>query len=148
MNKTTFLFLSFFCIGITTEIIFTSFFNAIVKYTESSQLDLRLLGHSYFWMFFIYGLVAFLFPPVYSKIEKYFVLIRLLIYAIGIFIIEFVSGFILDITTGSCPWHYTSKFAICGYIRLDYLFFWMIFGFLVERIYLYLNKLYLSAYKN
>lgn len=145
MNKTTFLFLSFGCIGITTEIIFTSFFDATVTYLETSHFDFKLIGHSYFWMFFIYGLIAILFPLIYEKVKNAFIALRLLIYAILIFLIEFITGFILDQTIGSCPWQYTSKYSICGYIRLDYIFFWMIFGYLIEYLYVYLNKMFLSA---
>lgn len=147
MNKTIFLFLSFGCIGITTEIIFTSFFDAIVIYLDTSHFDYKLIGHSYFWMFFIYGLIAILFPPIFEKVKNVFILLRLVVYAILIFFIEFVSGFILDQTIGICPWQYTGKFSICGYIRLDYIFFWMIFGYLIECLYSYLNKMFLSSVK-
>lgn len=147
MNKTGFLFLSFGCIGITTEIIFTSFSDSIISYLDTSNFDMKLIGHSYFWMFFIYGLIAILFPPIYKKVKDFFIVYRLIVYASLIFCIEFISGFMLDQIIGNCPWQYNSKFSICGYIRLDYLFFWMIFGYLIERLYLYLNNMFISSIK-
>lgn len=147
MNKTGFLFLSFGCIGITTEIIFTSFSDSIISYLDSSNFDMKLVGHSYFWMFFIYGLIAILFPPVYKKVKGFFIVYRLILYATVIFFIEFISGFILDQIIGKCPWQYSNKFSIYGYIRLDYLFFWMGFGYLVEKLYLYLSNMFISSIK-
>jgi uncharacterized membrane protein len=96
-------------------------------------------------MFFIYGLIAFFFPIVYRKIRVYHVIFRLIVYALLLFSVEFISGFILDKLTGSCPWEYSSTFSICGYIRLDYVFFWMFFGFLVEKLFLYLDEMFLAS---
>jgi len=42
------------------------------------------------------------------------------------------------VTTGRCPWHYDSRWAVHGYIRLDYAPFWLIFGFIIETVYLWL----------
>jgi uncharacterized membrane protein len=77
---------------------------------------------------------------VIDRVQKYPLIARLLIYSTFIFVIEFISGFILEQITGKCPWEYTSGWQVMGYIRLDYLPSWMFFSYLIERLYLYLNK--------
>jgi uncharacterized membrane protein len=52
---------------------------------------------------------------------------------LGIFVVEFITGFILDKFTGHCPWQYMSRWNIMGYIRLDYLPAWMCFAYIIER---------------
>jgi len=138
MKNKAIYFITFGCVGITTEIFFTAFYNLLTKYQADKILDLRLVGETYIWMFFIYGVGSLIFPILYRYIKNYKIAIRLLIYCIVIYFIEFTAGFMLDITTGSCPWEYNSRFAICGYIRLDYAMFWMVFGLLVEKLYLFL----------
>lgn len=134
-------FAAFACLGITSEIIFTAF----SKFFESgySNPDLiKLQGHTYVWMIFIYGAASFLIPWFYQKIKSNPIFIRLLLYALGIFIIEYISGFLLQTFTGTCPWKYTTGWHISGFIRLDYLPFWMFFGFILEKFSLELNRNY------
>lgn len=140
MKKQIIYFIAFGCIGVTTEIFFTSISDAIINYFNNTNIDWRLIGKSYAWMFFIYGLAGILFPLVFSKLKSLHLILRLLIYVSVIFGIEYLSGWLLDIFTGSCPWFYTSKYAIHGYIRLDYAPFWAMFGFMLEKIYLFLEK--------
>ena len=139
MKKKVFLFIVFGCLGISVEVIFTAFSKLITELYSSKLVDFALLGNSYVWMFFIYGIGSIAFPVLYNLINHFHLLFRLLIYAIVIFIIEFLTGFLLDVIMGSCPWKYNGYFAICGYIQLSYVFFWMGFGYMVERIYIFLT---------
>ena len=53
-----------------------------------------------------------------------------------IFSAEYISGFILEMTVGVCPWDYTAaKYNIDGYIRLDYAPAWFAAGLFFERMY-------------
>lgn len=142
-KKRLFLFAMFGCIGITTEIFFTNIEQiAHNLYTGAGEpVDWRLMGHSYVWMFPIYGLVAFFAPLLYHRIERLHVLLRALIYGVTIIAVEFVTGWLLDITTGSCPWDYQYGLHVMGYIRIDYLPLWMLFGVMVERLYLLLRRI-------
>ncbi|MDB5227513.1 MAG: hypothetical protein JWN78_1706 [Bacteroidota bacterium] len=133
MRKTVILFYLFGTLGFSAEIIFTALVSLYRMIKGQLPFDLKLEGHSYIWMFFIYGSAAILFPPVYKLIERYPMLIRLLIIALGIFAMEFITGALLHLITGKCPWEYTSRWNICGYIRLDYLPFWMLFAFILEK---------------
>lgn len=140
MSRNVLLFISFGCLGITTEVFFTSVSDTIANYIESSFLDLKLQGHSYIWMFFIYGFGALLFRPIYQKLIKLPTLVRICMYAFIIILIEFFTGFLLDKLTGTCPWHYTEGLHVMGYARLDYYPFWIIFSFLMEKIYAFLIR--------
>lgn len=124
----------FACIGITVEIFFTSFYNNISSLLMGGSWDWSLQGKSYIWMFFIYGLASFLMPFVMDKMSRIPLLFRLLIYSCGIYVVEFASGFLLDKLTGSCPWEYKTGMQLLGYIRLDFLPFWMGFSFLLEKL--------------
>lgn len=130
-------FCLFGCIGISAEIFFTSFYTNISSVLEGGSWGWKLEGNSYVWMFFIYGLASFLVPFVMDKMIKLPLLVRLLVYSFGIYVVEFASGFLLDQLTGSCPWEYKTGWEIMGYIRLDYLPFWMGFSFLLEKLALF-----------
>ena len=131
----------FACIGITAEIFFTSFYTNIAAVSAGGEWDWSLQGKSYIWMFFIYGPASFLVPLVMDKMSKLPLLVRLLIYSAGIYVVEFLSGFLLDKLTGACPWEYTTGLHIMGYIRLDYLPAWMFFSWLLEQLCIYFRKL-------
>ena len=121
--------------GLTTEVCFTALHTIWHRFTFNLPLELSLEGNTYIWMFFIYGTGAFIFPllhtPYVSQIKP--TLFRILLMAVGLFAIEFVSGFLLDKLTGHCPWLYTSRWAVMGYIRLDYLPAWMLFSYIIEQ---------------
>lgn len=134
-------FAAFACLGITSEIIFTAFSKFFESGNTTSEL-LKLQGHTYVWMILIYGSASFLIPWYYSKIKSNPIFIRLLLYALGIFIVEYIAGFALQTLTGSCPWEYTTGWHISGFIRLDYLPFWMFFGYILEKFSLELNLKY------
>ena len=133
--------IAFGCLGTTIEVWFTAIGSAISQWQDSETLDLALSGHSYVWMFFIYASAALLFPIFYGKLASFALPIRLLIYMTSTFAIEYLSGWLLEATTGSCPWHYHSGWAVHGYIRLDYAPFWIVFGYVIERVFTTLNAI-------
>ena len=132
MGKILYFFI-FGCLGITLEVFFTGI-KHLIDNVRKSKNDYAVKGESYFWMFYIYGSIAFLFPPVYSILAGWNWLFRILTYGVLILLFEFIIGFLLKRLTGKCPWEYNSKLAIRGYIRLDYLPIWMLFGYLIEII--------------
>lgn len=95
----------------------------------------ELTGYTYLWMFFIYGLGVFL-EPVHDRIRGGNFLIRGLIWAFLIFSIEFVTGFLLDMLIGTCPWDYSNDtgYNLYGYIRFDYLPIWFLVGLAFEKL--------------
>jgi uncharacterized membrane protein len=139
MKQRLFLFCAFGCIGITTEIFFTAIVD-LIDMIQAGSVDLKLKGNSYIWMFPIYGLAGILFPLLMPYFEKFHALIRAAIYATGILIVEFITGALLDVFTGSCPWEYKAGWHIMGYIRLDYFPLWAGFGFMIETIVKFLSR--------
>lgn len=144
MRKKLFLSIIFACLGITAEIIFTGFkYNLFLPILHHEKINYALTGNSYVWMIFIYGAIPFLFPFVYTRIKNLHLIFRLVIYALICLAIEYISGWLLDLTTGDCPWQYTVGWHLNGYIRIDYFPLWIIFGFVVEKSWIYLNKHFL-----
>lgn len=96
------------------------------------------------WMFPIYGLAAFI-PHFYEKIKRIPWLIRGILYTIGIFAIEYLTGSILCFFH-ICPWDYSgSPINYKGIIRLDYAPFWFLLGLFYERLLLHVNAAKTSA---
>lgn len=139
MKKHLFLFVAFACIGITTEIFFTAITHVIHSWPHA---DWSLKGQTYIWMFPIYGIAGIAFPFILPYLQKIPFVFRMCIYAIGILIIEFITGGLLDFFTGKCPWEYTTGWNVMGYIRLDYFPLWALFGGMVEKIIVYLQRHY------
>lgn len=128
--------LIFGCIGITSEIFFVALVDNFTFFQEKGLFDPRMIGHSYIWMFFLYMWIPAIYHIIFPRLQFLALLSRLILYAFALIGVEFVAGFALDTIIGVCPWDYTGKtmFSILGYTRLDYFPFWMLFGFMCERI--------------
>lgn len=124
-------FMLYGMLGVTVEVCYT----AIVDLTDmwGPEMDLSLKGVSYIWMIPIYGSASVLFPLGHGLIRTWPRLARYLMYGIGILVVEFITGFLLEQFTGRCPWEYQTGWHIAGYIRLDYLPLWMLFGATLEE---------------
>jgi uncharacterized membrane protein len=72
--------------------------------------------------------------------------VRGIIWAGIIFFIEYLSGWVLKLTIGVCPWDYStfSRYTIDGFIRLDYLPIWFVAGLLFEKISGCLNHIHIT----
>lgn len=138
--KKLFGFFLFGVAGVCTEIFFTAFQNLFYAYANGGTPDWSLTGKSYVWMFPIYGSAAIFLNLLMPYLRKFNFFIRLIFYPIGIFIVEYITGWLLDLITGKCPWEYHSPYAIHGYINLAYTPFWMLFGIALELIYNTLQK--------
>ncbi len=139
MKRHLILFAVFGCLGITTEIFFTAITDLIEMF-QSGNVNWKLQGKSYIWMFPIYGLAGIFFPILIKYFLKFHLILRMMIYATGILIVEFITGWLLDMLTGQCPWEYTSGWHVLGYIRLDYFPLWALFGWLIERVVVFFDK--------
>ena len=115
---------------------------AVTEKITRRQPDWRLAGHTYLWMFPIYGLLAPLGEPVHSLIRNYFWAWRGLIYLAGIWAVEFTTGWLLRKLTGQCPWDYSHwRGNLQGIITLEYAPVWFLFGLGFERVHEALIKL-------
>ena len=106
--------------------------------------DMNLMGHTSIWMFFIYGSAVFVFEPVYRAIRDCNLFVRGCVWAVLIFVIEFVSGMALRLI-GIEAWYYSGAYAVMGVIRLDYLPLWFAVGLIFERIYSALIKYHIGV---
>ncbi len=125
-------FLIYGMIGWCFEIAFTG-----IKHLIRSRFrNWSLFGKSYIWMLPIYGLAAFLFEPVHNALRSCAWPFRGVVYTAGFFAVEFVTGWILKLLTGSCPWDYTNKtrYHVKGFIRWDYAPIWFGFCFVLEQL--------------
>lgn len=124
-------FVVYGCFGWCFEIIFTS----VKGFFRSKGKDWSFFGKSYLWMLPIYGLAAFLFEPAHDAMRQLPWPIRGVIYAIGLFIVEFITGWLLRVTTGKCPWDYShAKYNFKGLIRWDYAPVWFGFCLVLEQL--------------
>lgn len=124
-----------FCIygllGWCWEIVWT----AVTEKAWGRQRDWRLVGHTYLWMFPIYGLLAPVGEPIHNALRSHFWVLRGLVYLIGIWMVEYFAGWTLRKLTGKCPWDYSNfPGSIQGIITLEYAPVWFIFGLGFERV--------------
>lgn len=100
-----------------------------------------LTSTTYIWMFPIYGLLAFLYPPLYRIIGGYEWFIRGFIYMLVLFLIEYITGWILKKATGDFVKQYTSRFNLHGLIQLSHAPVWFFAGLGFEKIYPFIVKM-------
>lgn len=111
-----------------------------VYFTAAGKLlhgDWNMHGFSSPWMVFDYGLLAFAVPPIAKPLIKRGVPLagRAAVYMIGIFIVEFVSGWIFDVA-GLEIWDYSHlPYNVYGYITFTYIPCWYAAGLCVEWLY-------------
>lgn len=98
-----------------------------------------MAGMTYVWMAFIYAIIPILGVLFYDKVKNIPFWLRLPMYVCIIYLVEFTSGYILKLITGSCPWEYKTGWQIMGLIRLDYFPAWLFFAWMIERLYVFVN---------
>lgn len=127
-------FMIFGVLGWCAEILWTGFCSFLMG-------DASLTAQTYLWMFPIYGLAGVC-MPLFLAFRRYCPLWqRVGVYVFVIFTVEFITGWLLQVMTGICPWDYgDSFFSVRGFIRLDYAPLWAILGLFFERVALFLAE--------
>lgn len=124
-------FIIYGCFGLFIEILWTGFGSALKK-------DKNLTCNTYLWMFPIYGAGGVLLEPVHEFLRGFLWIYRGFIWAVLIFLIEYITGYILKSVLGRCPWDYDGNgeviASINGIIRIDYLPVWFCVGLIFERL--------------
>lgn len=95
--------------------------------------NLRLEGHTYLWMFPIYGLAVFL-EPLHNFIRPLNWYLRGLIWVLVIWILEYTTGSAIRWLAGTSPWIYRGGWQVGGLIRLDMAPLWFVVGLLFEQL--------------
>ncbi len=118
-------------LGWCFEIVWT----ALTEKIRGTQRDWRLVGHTYLWMFPIYGLLAPIGEPVHNALRGYPWILRGVAYLLAIWAVEFVTGWLLKVLTGKCPWDYSHlRGNFRGIVALEYAPVWFLFGLAFERV--------------
>ncbi len=124
-------FMLFGMLGWCMEVVWTGLGSAIKR-------DFRLVANTSIWMFFIYGLAAFL-GPIARLVAPYPLIFRGGVYVICIFAAEYITGSLLK-HFGICPWDYSkARLNINGVIRLDYAPVWFAVGLIMEQMIFWLE---------
>lgn len=132
--------LFFICLGMTCEIFFTAF-KALFNGTPIHNKPLAAMaGITYVWMAFIYALIPILGVLFHDKVKHIPVYLRLPMYVLILYAVEFISGYLLKLITGSCPWEYKTGWNIMGLIQLEYFPAWLLFVWIVEYLYVFINN--------
>lgn len=139
MSETLLRFLLYGVGGWCGEILWTSIRDRV----RGRVSDWKLKGTTYLWMFPLYGSIVLLYEPVHNALRAWPWWGRGLMYMLGFFGVEYLSGWVLKRVTGSCPWDYSqwSPYAVHGYIRLDYAPIWLVVGLGLEPIHDWLVRL-------
>ena len=121
-------------LGWCVEILWTGFRSLLAG-------DGALTAKTYLWMFPIYGLAG-LIAPLFLLFRQYCPRWqRAGVYALAIFTVEFLTGWLLQMVTGVCPWDYgDALLSVGGFIRLDYGPLWVILGLGFEEVSVFLAE--------
>ena len=99
-----------------------------------------MTGHTYVWMAFIYALIPVLGVLFHHNVAHLKIWLRLPLYVVLLYAVEFTSGYLLKQLTGSCPWEYKTGWHIMGFIQLEFFPAWLAFVWMVERLYIFINN--------
>ena len=122
-------------VGWCCEIIWTAAGNVADALVNRRRPDARLTGHTYLWMFLIYGGGGLLFELAHAVVRGWPLAARGVIYMLGCFAIEYTSGWTIRRAAGTVPWDYSeSRWHVHNLIRLDYAPVWFAFGLLLEWV--------------
>ena len=123
--------------GWAVEIIFTS---VIDSWNKKSW---KLEGKTYLWMLPLYGFGGLLFTEVHTFFlnEDFSLVVRLPIYLVGLYLIEYLAGIALFKLTGDHVWRYDGKWQYGHVINFLYAPAWLFYLFLLEVIHDFLDRI-------
>ena len=141
------LLLRFLCYGLlgwAIEIVWTAAGGAL--FAPAGGRRWALTGHTYLWMFPIYGSMAFLYEPLHDALRPWPWPLRAVVYAAGFLAVEYAAGWALRRATGACPWDYArrprpSRWQVHGLMRLDYAPAWALLGLALEPVHDFLLRI-------
>ncbi len=116
--------------------------SAVTEKILRQQRDWRLLGHTSLWMFPLYGLLAPLYEPLHDFLRPWHWFMRGVIYLLGIWLVEYITGWLLRKLTGKCPWDYSQlRGNLHGLIAWEYAPVWFAAGLLLEPVHNFFVRL-------
>jgi uncharacterized membrane protein len=128
-------FLVYAIFGWCAEIVWTASYDAVSAIAARRRVDLRLAGRTYLWMFPIYGGGGLLFEHAHALIATWPWVARGLVYLLGCWVVEYITGWLIKRATGTIPWDYSyARWHLHGLIRWDYAPVWFLFGLGLEVV--------------
>ncbi len=121
-------------------LVFEVFFGAVWHLKNGNW---NMHGSSSPWMIFDYGLLGIVLMPIAKPlIQRNIPLpLRAVVYMLGIFLVEFISGWLFDLC-GLQIWSYKSlPYNLCGYIALMYVPIWYGVGLAAEFLYRKIDRI-------
>jgi len=124
-------FIIYGMLGWCGEIIWT----ATGEKLSGQQRGWNFRGTTYLWMFPLYGLIAPLYEPVHNALRAWAWPLRGVVYMLGFWAMEYLTGWLLKRVIGVCPWDYShARWHVHGFIRLDYGPVWFLVGLGLEPV--------------
>jgi len=110
--------------------------NLEVAFTAIKAKKPELQGFTQVWVVPIYaaGAMAVEILRKNPQFKNTNVLLRAIAYALIFFSIEYSAGYGIKKMIGKCPWEYTGKYSVHGYIKASYFPIWCALGLLAERV--------------
>ncbi len=112
------------CLGVAAEVLFTAVC-ARLGIVVTADLDdreardgWRLKGHSFVWMFPIYGLGLLAFEPVHDLLRTAPWWLRGLSYVAVLYLIELAASRVLVRLTGAYVWRWVGRGSMGGHVHL------------------------------
>ncbi len=130
-------FLIFAFFGLVIEVLFTGIGSFI------SQRNINMIGHSSPWMMIDYGLLGIITPWLRNPLKTKGIPLplRAVVYMIGIFLVEYVSGILFHKVIGLRIWDYSHlRWNLHGQITLMYAPYWYALGLGIEKLYEWVDK--------
>jgi len=130
-------FIIFAFFGLVTEVLFTGIGGLI------SHGNINMIGHSSPWMMIDYGLLGVITPWIRNpmKTRKIPLPIRAIVYMVGIYFVEYVSGIVFHKVLGLRIWDYSHmRLNLHGQITLMYLPAWYSLSLGIEKLYEWVDK--------
>ncbi len=104
--------------------------------------DWRLRGQVSLWAFPLFGLLAVFYEPVHDGLRPIHWFMRGATYAVGIWVVEYVAGWLLSKLLGHCPWDYSGwRGNLQGLITWEFGVVWFAFGLALEPVHDFLVRL-------
>lgn len=110
--------------GVFAEVVFTAL-KSLYYHT-----DLMLHGNTQLWVILMYSFGGILFE-FFQQIDYR---LRVSLYVVFIYAIEYFTGWCLHHYLGACPWHYHEAGNVHGLIQLAYIPWWAIFAVLADNV--------------
>lgn len=120
-------FLLWGAVGLFGQLIYSALRNAL------RSRSLNLTGEASLLLYPFFGVIAWVYPLLFSKIHHLQWWYRGCVYALTFFAVQFLAGMILE-KIQVYPWHYSSKYSVHRHIYLPNFVLFFGCGLLIEKI--------------